>query len=279
MPNAALLPPCPALAGCVRAFYWRDVDPADLAPTGPHGRTVVPPGPYPGLVWLVSGRARLVACGGQPCHDDLPPVFVGGPRRHAFASEAVGGYSSFGVAFQPAALALLTGRPLDTLTDRIVPAGLWLDDSWAGLLHDVAAASGHTRRVQLLEQALLPRWAACGPERSTWQRLALAAWQRPLQHLACGAFNWTQRHFQRRSKAVTGLRAGEVERQLRLEQALLALRDSGASAADVALAHGFADQAHFTREARALYGAPPAELVKRLRCSAADGDGDWLLRL
>lgn len=260
----------------MRAFYWRDVHAADLAP-GQTGRTVVPPAPYPGLVWLVSGRARLLACGGQPCGDELPPVFIGGPRRHAFASEALGVYQSFGVAFQPAALALLCGSPLDTLTDRVVPASSWLDDSWTALLHDVAQAANHAQRVQRVEQALVPRWAACGPESSTWQRLALAAWQRPLQHLACGAFNWTQRHFQRRSKAVTGLRAGEVERQLRLEQALLDLRDGGSSVAEVALAHGFADQAHFTREARALYGAPPAELVKRLRHHPADGD--WLLRL
>lgn len=41
--------------------------------------------------------------------------------------------------------------------------------------------------------------------------------------------------------------------------------------------HGYADQAHFVREARALYGAPPGELLRRLRHGTADGA--WLLRL
>ncbi len=276
MADAALLPPCPALAGCVRAFVWRDVDADDLLrPRG--GRTVVPPGPYPGIMWMVSGRARLTACAGQPRDELLAPVFLGGAHRHPFESVALEPYQSFGVVFQPAALALLCGQPLQSLTDRIVPAAPWLGPGWAGLLGEVAAAGSHPERMQRVEQALLPRWAACGPERDRWQQLALVAWQRPLQQITCGVFNWTQRHFQRRSKALTGLRAGEVQRQIRLEQALLALRDGDGGAAEVAVAHGFADQAHFTRAARAAYGAAPAELVRRLR--APGGDEDWLLRL
>lgn len=275
MLDAALLPPCPALAGCVRAFFWRDVHAHELRQPRP-GHTVVRAGPYPAIGWMVSGRARLSACGGRACADELPAVFVGGPRRHAYESVALEPYRSFAVVFQPAALALLCAQPMAPLTDRIVPAASWLGPDWTDLLQAVACAPSHAQRVRLLEDALQPRWAACGGQARAWEQLALRAWQRPLQQIGCGIFNWTQRHFQRRSKALTGLRAGEVQRQLRLEQALLALRAGGAVAA-VAQAHGFADQAHFTRATRALYGAAPRELLRRLR--QARVDEDWLLRL
>ncbi|MBW8487360.1 helix-turn-helix domain-containing protein [Actinomadura parmotrematis] len=62
----------------------------------------------------------------------------------------------------------------------------------------------------------------------------------------------------------------------RLAAAADAMR-AGRPLGDAALAGGFADQAHFTREMRRMMGITPAEVARMLRASAAargvDGDG------
>lgn len=273
---AALVLPPPELSTCVRAYYWRHHRPGPGGAAG-HGQTCVPPGPYPGLVWMVEGRAHLVECAGRPVHQELPPVFVGGPRRHPYRSDAITAYRSFGIVFQPAALSLLIGAPMGPWLDRVAPAGELLPADWLPWLDAMAALPGEQDRIALASDFLRPRWAAVTPARTPWTRLAEAAWRRPMQHLAMAAMNWSQRHFQRRTRQLTGLRAGEVERLIRCERALLALRDGGASLAEVAAAHGYADQAHFTREVRAFYGVPPAAMMRRIDQAAQPGD--WLLRL
>ena len=60
------------------------------------------------------------------------------------------------------------------------------------------------------------------------------------------------------------------------EHALLAMRDGNAGALDAALRHGYADQAHFSREARALFERPPAAL--KAHTQRPGDDADWLLR-
>lgn len=87
----------------------------------------------------------------------------------------------------------------------------------------------------------------------------------------------TQRHFQRRTRALTGLKPMEIERMLRLERALLDVRDGRASRVEAASAHGYADQPHFTREVRAFYRRSPGELMRRLVDTEAESD--WLLRI
>jgi len=274
--DSVLLPPTPGLQGCVRAFYWRHHDPAGVG-GGADPYTAIPPGPYTAIVWMLSGGARLVERGGDIVDEPLPTVMVSGPRRHRLLSVATTPYRSFGLVLQPAALPLMAGVASAALAEQLRPAHEVLPADWLPWLQAVAVANSHAQRMALCESHLQPRWAALAGPASPWERLARAAWQRPLQHLAFAAARWTQRHFQRRTQALTGLRAGEVERLLRLEQALIALRDGQGSVAQVAAAAGYADQSHFTREARAVYGAPPAELMRRLR--ELPHGGDWLLRL
>lgn len=273
---SALVPAPAALQGCVRAFYWHHHDPSGCTGDA-DALTVVPPGPYTAIVWLLDGRTRLIESACQAVDEELPAQFVSGPRRQRMRSRALQACRSFGIVLHPAALPLLSGVPMAALADRVLPATSVLPETWRPWLAEVAAAPDHAARIAACRQHLLPRWQALAGPASPWEMLAGAAWRRPFQHAAMAAACWTQRHFQRRTQALTGWRATEVERLLRLERALLALRDGPHGAAQVAAAAGYADQAHFSREARALYGAPPAELVRRLRQPTQDGE--WLLRL
>jgi AraC-like DNA-binding protein len=274
--DSALRLPSPGLDDCVRAYYWHDLRPCrTMTPRQRESR--IPPGPYTAVVWLVEGRAVLVERAGQTETMELPRVLLAGAHRHPYRSMALTPYNSFGVAFQPAALGLLCGLDGNALVERIVDAHEQLPPDWHGWLGAVAAAPTHEQRMALCEAFLAPRWAAAAGPQGAWQRLGAALWRRPARALALKLLGWTPRHFQRRTRQLTGLSATEIERMLRLEAALRDVRDGRASRAQAAVEHGFADQAHFAREARALMLGSTGELLGRV--NDAESEADWLLRL
>ncbi|MBI5259062.1 MAG: helix-turn-helix domain-containing protein [Burkholderiales bacterium] len=276
-PDSCLLAAPPALAGCVRAFYWHDLRPLGPELTLAQRTTHVPPGPYNGIVWLVEGQATLVDCGGRAVQQALPPVFVAGAHRHPYRSLAIAPYCSFGLAFQPAALALLSGLPMGERLDTISDARSLLPADWQPWLAEVATAPDHGARIAACERFLAPRWAALVAAQPAWRTLATQAWQRATRGPLIAALNWSQRHFQRRAQTLIGMPPGEVERLLRVERALLDLRDGRAAAAEAAALNGYADQPHFSREVKAAYRSSPGALMQRL---AEDGsEDDWLLKL
>lgn len=275
--TSALIPPPAQLTGCVRAFYWHDLPQAPDLPL-PQRMSRIPPNPYMAMVWLLSGEALLVEAQGQPCERPLPRTFLAGPTRHGWRSLAITPYRSFGLVLQPGAFALLAGdelaRAAGDPTQDVRPL---LDSGWQGLIEQVTHAPDHATRQALCEGFLGARWQASRPALSPWARLSEQAWRYPAQAAALRLLNWTTRHFQRRTRAMTGMSPGEVARMIRLEQALRDLRDGGANGAQVAAAHGFADQAHFSREVRRAYGRSPGQLLREVAQPAREED--WLLRL
>lgn len=277
-PASALQAPPPALADCVRAYIWRNL--AALPATVPRD-TRVPASPYPGFLWLVRGAVHLHECGGQRADQWLPRLAVSGAHRHAYHSTSETGGDFFCLAFQPGALALLTGQDLQPLTDRVADARDWLPPGperadWIDWMEAVHAAPSHGTRMALCGAFLAPRWAAVARAHPAWLKVLHARWDRGARHALAQALGWTPRHLRRRAHAFTGLRPGEVERMLRAEDAMLAMRDADASVLEAALAHGYADQAHFSREARMLFERAPSAL--RSHVHREQPDADWLLR-
>lgn len=68
------------------------------------------------------------------------------------------------------------------------------------------------------------------------------------------------RRLRQAMRAEAGLSLSTLRRLVRHEWATTCLRDGAMSLAEVALAAGYADQSHMTREATALAGLPPARL-------------------
>ncbi|WP_369882090.1 helix-turn-helix domain-containing protein, partial [Acidovorax sp. HMWF018] len=261
------------LVDCVRAFFWRD-----LGRQPPHtpADTRVPPSPYPGIIWLTRGTAQLVECAGAATAAAMPAITLSGAHRHPYHSVSSLDGDSFCLAFQPGALGLLTGQDLAPLTDRVTDATTWLPAAWHHFLAAVHAAPDHGVRQALCVDFLTPRWAVVADRHAAWLQVLHQAWQRGARQALASALDWTPRHLQRRTRQLAGLRPGEIERMLRAEHALLAMRDGNAGALDAALRHGYADQAHFSREARALFEKPPAALKAHTR--RPGDDADWLLR-
>ncbi len=273
LPASALQAPPGALADCVRAFFWRD-----LGRQPPHtlADTRVPPSPYPGIIWLTRGTVQLVECAGTATAAAMPTITLSGAHRHPYHSVSSRDGDSFCLAFQPGALGLLTGQDLAPLTDRITDAVTWLPEEWHRLLAAVHTAPDHGARKALCVAFLTPRWGAVADRHAAWLQVLQQDWQRGARQALATTLGWTPRHLQRRTRQLVGLRPGEIERMLRAEHALLTMRDGDAGALDAALLHGYADQAHFSREARSLFERPPAAL--KAHTQQPGDDADWLLR-
>jgi AraC-like DNA-binding protein len=79
---------------------------------------------------------------------------------------------------------------------------------------------------------------------------------------AVHASGLSHRHLIARFREATGLAPKQHARVLRLQTALAGLETPGIQAAAVAAEAGFADQAHFAREFRALTGVTPTDWLR-----------------
>jgi AraC-like DNA-binding protein len=180
-------------------------------------------------------------------------LLIAGPDTTAHLHVPRGGESftalRFGAATGPAALGVIANE----VVDRLVP----LEDVWG------------TRRTALLEEqvaaggaAALERWlrGAPEPDDSLGSRVfRMAGAGLPVAEIA-DQVGFSARQLQRRSKEMFGYGAGHLLRVLRLQRALAQAR-AGRPLSEVAADTGYYDQAHLSREVRALTGTTPSALL------------------
>jgi AraC-like DNA-binding protein len=160
-----------------------------------------------------------------------------------------------------------------TLTAGLTPAGavallgVPMRDL-AGLHVPLADVLGRARAAELAEAGRLGRldelfsgWQRGSPAVSAageaWRRLQLAD-RRPTAALA-GDLGVGRRRLEREFRSEIGLSPGAVARIARFQRAVHQLA-GGAPLARAAVASGYADQPHLSRETRAMAGLTPAEL-------------------
>lgn len=238
------LAPPPALAGSVVCSWVQVI--GDGATH--HAQRVLPDGCVD-LIWTESG----------------PPIAVG-PATCATLARLPPRAALLGVRFRPGFAPLALGAPASELLDREVT----LHDLWgraAGALSDrVLEQPSPAARLAVIEEQLRARLASA----------------RPPDALAAAAVTWLARHpsgrverlarelgisarqLNRRFAAAVGYGPKIFQRVARLQR-LLALGELPAGArvglTQLALAAGYADQAHMTREVRSLTGRTPAAMV------------------
>ena len=221
------LPPPPDVAHVVRCLWLRTA--------GEREAIVVPDG----CVDVIARDGRATVAG-----PDTGPVPV--------ALEA--GDIVVGVRFVPGSAASALGVPADELRDRRVA----LEDLWGRAGREAGERAGEDP-LQLLE-ALRGRIALADPD----PRVLLAARRlgsapaTPVPALGA-AVGLGERHLRRRFAAAVGYGPKTFARVARFRAALGLVR-SGESLAAAALAAGYADQAHMTRELVALSGRTPGSL-------------------
>lgn len=272
---ARLWMPRLALAGCVRGAMLRDTRGCGLA--GEQRRSFFPASPLMALTWWLHGSAEWIDMPGFLPAQPLDPgcgFWLSGPFTGPTVMQAPGEGQSLQLLFQPDALHAMLGlRPAD-FVNRVVPANPWLPPDWRAWAAGLAQAADDEARLCLIEDFLASRWTSHhrpAPQRyRDWaEGLALRA--------ATSDMGRSLRQAERRIKAWAGLPLRELRAHGRAEAAFLdhAGHDGAARLADLAAAHGYADQSHFTRETRRLTGFSPAELERRLRTDEAF----WAYRL
>jgi AraC-like DNA-binding protein len=178
-------------------------------------------------------------------------VYVAGPDTVAELAPAAPGSRSFALRFAHGTGADVLGVPADELTDRQVP----LEDLWPAA--EVRRLAEAADPMAALEATALRRWR--GPDRAM---VALAAGARaghPVGAIA-DALGLSPRHLQRRCKFAYGYGPKTLARVLRLQRAV-ALARAGSPFAEVSASAGYADQAHLSREVKALAGVSLGALL------------------
>lgn len=158
-----------------------------------------------------------------------------------------------------------TSLELDDLAGP-VGAELWerlqLAPTWA----ERFAACDHVLGRLLTGNSVEPALAR------SWQLLAASAGTRPVSEIAA-TIGWTRQHFARRFAGEFGLSPKLAARVVRFDRARRLLQAPFLSIAQVALACGYYDQAHLTRDFTELAGVPPARLLADDLPSVQDDGG------
>ncbi|MEV1332334.1 helix-turn-helix transcriptional regulator [Micromonospora costi] len=221
-----------------------------------------PAGVAGATLWTSSapGAARTTRVLPDGCMDLLwssrAGLLVAGPDRTAQVSVSGPGERWVGLRLPPGVGPAVFGVPADELRDSRVPlAALWGDRAVADLVEQAAADA----------ESVLPALAAGrlraagGPDRVAARVAATAAAGAGVAAIAADV-GLDPRALHRRCRRLFGYGPKTLARILRMRRAL-ALARAGTPLAEVAATCGYADQAHFSRDVRALAGVPPTAVL------------------
>lgn len=170
--------------------------------------------------------------------DVIGPMSVARPSRYAIGARVLL------LSLEPVTGAAWLGIPLNALTDRVVR------------LKDVSGARANWLEARF-EAGTAGDLVGAGAQDGSRATVAMRALARGARVAAVAAhLNLSERHLTRSFHEHLGLHPKRFQRIARLRHAV-AQAKAGLSLAEAAIAGGYADQAHFTREVRALTGATP----------------------
>jgi AraC-like DNA-binding protein len=197
----------------------------------------------------------------------LPAVLLHGVVTRRFAVDLTGAGRVSAVKFRPGGFAAFTGTL--PARDSVVPLGPELDLGASDLLAAVLAEEDDDDRAAVLDAALLPR--APEPPDPYVDLLGLIGVMiddrslvRVEQVAALGGLS--ARSLQRLFATYVGVPPKAVLSRYRLQDAAAAI-DAGLvdDLADLAASLGWFDQAHFSRDFRAVVGVTPSAYQQRTR--------------
>jgi len=178
-------------------------------------------------------------------------VFVAGPDTVAEVAESAPGSRSVALRFAAGTGAAVLGLPADELTDLSVP----LTALWPAA--DVRRIAEAADPLEALQDAALRRWRE--PDPALVEIAARARSGQTVDAIAA-AGGLSPRQLQRRCRNAFGYGPKTLSRILRLQRALEMAR-RGRGLAEVSAVTGYADQAHLSRDTRALAGVPMRALL------------------
>jgi len=249
--------PSPPLRPFVRRVWVSD-EPA--APQAGRRERVLPTGMAHVVFRLTEHPLRLFDGVDDRCGRIVSRAVVGGPRAAHYVRDVSEPTRSVGAQLQPGAVELLLGAPADELAGRHVP----LEDLWGRPAIEARDRLLEARRpeeqlacFEALLAARLPRVRGIHP--AVAQALARFDGTDDVGRVARES-GYSHRGFIALFRRAVGLGPKRYSRMLRFQRALAARQaDPDATWVHVALAAGYSDQPHFTRDFRELTGLSPGE--------------------
>jgi AraC-like DNA-binding protein len=160
----------------------------------------------------------------------------------------------------------LLGLPQSEIANQIVPLDALRGHDVAELSERLAGTPDWGRQFDLVDQLLL-RWSEDGPAPDpavswAWDQLERSTGRTPVGLLA-EEIGWSRRHFAARFREQVGLAPKPTARVVRFQWAAdrLLRAKVGTTITDVAMASGYADHSHMTREFQSLAGLTPSAFV------------------
>ena len=182
----------------------------------------------------------------------LRPDFMSGPMPHWF----------IGVRFKPAMARVLIDIPPTECRDRVIRASE-IDVGFAALEDRLSHCRTAEAALATLRKFVEQRLAGATPDVPARVREAVSLLRGGSVRATAQCLGTTVRSLHRDLVQWSGLAPKALGRILRMQRALAAIRADAAPLADIAARLAYADQAHMTRELKALSGYTPRELRPR----------------
>lgn len=258
--------PSPGLADCVRSALVTHL---------PGGRYILPAALHPVMLVIVQGGIVVLRDGVEV---PLPRLALCGGTRGPRDARAEAGTRIVTLSLLPGGVGALFGVPAGALMEEAVDLAEVTDGTGRGLLAGfvdglAAAMEDSLSRLWVLLEALRRDTAG---KSDLWVPPSLLS----LPGTALAAqFGLGQRQFERRFRDSYGQPLRSYRQQLRCSRLLLALGAAMRPAdgwAEIAVAAGYADQAHLCRDVRRFTGYSPAGLLAGV---AGDDPAFWPYRI
>lgn len=244
---------------------------SQTAAAAPGGREhVLPTGRMHLVVRLSGPPLRLVDPAEPDGRTTLHGPVIGGARDRLCAKEHAGAVQSVGAVLRPGAAQALFGVSAQELAGRhTLLADLAGADTADALQEQLAGTDDTRQRIARLGGWLLQRVAGAPPLPASLQH-ALDALDRPARIAQVArAGGLSHRSFIARFRQATGLGPKRYARLMRFGRLLADMRGRPELAlGELALRHGYSDQAHMTREFRDIAGCSPSQYRARAPAQA-----------
>lgn len=239
-------------------------------------RRIEAPSPVVPLILNFGPAYRVSGPGGRGPLTILASFAAGLYDAYALV-EASGPSSGLQVDFTPLGARRFFGVPLGEIANRSVDLADLLGPAASRLIDRLVALPGWAERFDLLDALIAARLAEAPPIPAhvayAWRRL-----RETNGRIGAGALavelGCSRKHLAAGFRDQVGLPPATIGRILRFDRTLRLLERGGRPCwAEVALAGGYFDQAHFNREFRAFTGRTPREfLSRRLPDGGVQGD-------
>lgn len=275
-PQNELVKVAPSPAGLesqVLCVVWREIK--------ENGEAKCVPGTVPANIYAcinlieADGHVRFSTSGQR-----LPRFFITGPFTTPVRTEAMAPLRSVSIVLQPWLLAHWFGLEPLRLVDSIQD----LDDASVpnpvleNVRQDLESCFSHPERLSRALEALSDRGAPFKARAEEAVRLVIAISNCHSIAKAAEAVDLSERHFVRKFETAVGLKPVAWRRVKRFESALTQIANDASKTNQlgfVAADSGYADQAHMTREFRAIAGSTPSTLRDGL---LSDSPGLWAFK-